>query len=104
LHLHCEEWILSEGNFSKLKVFQNTVIGMPWENRKNAIAYEKVMLRKGGYDSRHLPNDVKPLLITCGVDIQADRIELEVVAFVNLFASCVVDDCLGVAALTRGWR
>lgn len=87
----CEEWILSEGNFSKLKVFQNTVVGMPWENRKNAIAYEKVMLRKGGYDSGHLPNDIKPLLITCGVDIQSDRIELEVVAWLRNFESYSLD-------------
>lgn len=83
----CEEWVLSEGSFSKLKVFQNTVVGLPWENRKNAIPYEILMLRKGGYRSGNLPENIKPLIITCGVDIQSDRIELEVVAWLRNFES-----------------
>lgn len=83
----CEEWVLSEGSFSKLKVFQNTVVGLPWENRKNAIPYEILMLKKGGYLSGNLPDKIKPLIITCGVDIQSDRIELEVVAWLRNFES-----------------
>jgi len=87
----CEEWFLSEGNFSKIKVFYNTVMGVPWENRKNAIPYEKVMLRKGGYRSGSLPENINPLLITCGVDIQQDRIELEVVAWLRNFESYSIE-------------
>lgn len=87
----CEEWVLCQGDFSRLKVFQNTVAGLPWENRRNAIPYEKVMLRKGGYTSGLLPENCKPLLITAGADVQADRIEVEVVAWQKNFVSYSIE-------------
>lgn len=89
-----EEYLLTKGDISKLKVFTTTVQGVPWENRRQAIPYEKVMVRKGGYSSGILPEGVNPLIITLGADVQADRIECEVVAYLENFVSYSVEYCV----------
>lgn len=73
------EWLECQGKPLDLKAFYNTRLGKTWEERGVAPDWEKVFNRAGPY-ARGVVPDV-PLIITAGVDIQADRIEMEVVGF-----------------------
>lgn len=63
------------GGRELLKTFFNTVLGQPFEEKGLQFDYETLFQRVENYKS-HIPDDV--LILTCGVDIQADRIEGEI--------------------------
>ncbi len=66
------------GDFEKLKTFTNTDLGESWEEQGQGVdAIELSKNKSAAGDLVH--NDV--LVITAGVDIQDDRIELEVVGW-----------------------
>lgn len=64
---------------NKLKVFVNTVLGEVWKEKVIVPEYERLFERAGGYRTGEVPKDV--CIITCGVDVQQDRLELEVVGW-----------------------
>ena len=61
-----------------LKVWRNTVLGLPYENLAGTIDIETVQ-EKGEDYGAELPDGV--LVLTCGVDVQDNRLELEVVGW-----------------------
>ncbi len=61
-----------------MKVWQNTVLGIPWEETGNAIEVENLEEHRSVYDAE-VPDGV--LVLTCGVDTQDDRLEAEVVGW-----------------------
>lgn len=73
------DWIDAQGKPMKLKTFLNTVLGKTWEERGEAPDWEKIYNRRDEYNRGEPPN--VPMVICTGVDIQADRIELEIVGF-----------------------
>jgi phage terminase large subunit GpA-like protein len=66
-------------NIEKLKTFVNTVLGETWKDKGEAPDWKKLYLRREDYKMNTLPNGV--LFLTAGVDIQADRIECEIVGW-----------------------
>ena len=67
-----------------IKVWTNTVLGESYENSEGVIEVETIHDNCEKYPelpdgSQAVPNDV--LLLTCGVDVQDDRLELEVVGW-----------------------
>lgn len=66
------------GGPMKLKTFVNTVLGEAWQQPGEEISAEPLMARMEDYDAE-LPDGV--LLLTAGVDVQADRLEIEVVGW-----------------------
>jgi phage terminase large subunit GpA-like protein len=58
------------------RTFVNTVLGEPWEDRGDAPEWERLFERREDYDRNQPPVQVE--MITVGVDVQQDRIELEV--------------------------
>jgi phage terminase large subunit GpA-like protein len=78
-----EEWISARDDPIKLRVFINTVLGEPWEERGESPQHERIMIRRDlePYNSGSLPPGANPLVITLGADVQADRIECEIAAF-----------------------
>lgn len=76
-----EEW--EEANKSstndKLKVFVNTVLGETWREPGEVPDWENLLNRKGGFKQNIPPANVA--FITVGVDVQKDRLELEVVGW-----------------------
>lgn len=62
----------------ELKVWWNTVLGLPYENASGAIEVEALESHREKYPAE-LPDDV--LVLTCGVDTQDDRLECEVVGW-----------------------
>ncbi|MCR5346187.1 MAG: phage terminase large subunit family protein [Fretibacterium sp.] len=62
----------------ELKVWWNTVLGLPWENQEGTIEAETMETHREEYPAE-LPDGV--LVLTCGVDTQDDRLECEVVGW-----------------------
>lgn len=62
----------------ELKVWWNTVLGLPWENQSGTIEVETMESHREEY-AAELPDGV--LVLTCGVDTQDDRLEAEVVGW-----------------------
>ena len=70
-----QDWNNIEGDVQKLQAFVNTVLGEPWIERGQAPNYEKVLARREKYTQGTINKNV--LILTGGVDIQKDRIEVE---------------------------
>lgn len=62
----------------ELKVWWNTVLGLPWESQEGTIEAEAMETHREEY-AAELPDGV--LVLTCGVDTQDDRLECEVVGW-----------------------
>ena len=62
-----------------LKTFVNTYLGETWEDQAgDTLEHQKLYKRKEAYNSE-LPNGV--LILTAGVDVQDNRLELEIVGW-----------------------
>lgn len=68
----------AKGDMQKMKVFTNTCLGEAWEDFAEKVDFEELSDRRELYGCE-IPEKVKAL--TAGVDIQADRIEVEVVGW-----------------------
>jgi len=66
-------------NIEKLKTFINTILGETWKDKGEAPEWKKLFDRREDYPANSLPNGV--CFLTAGVDIQKDRIEVEVVGW-----------------------
>lgn len=78
-----QEWIQVKDDPSRLRVFINTVLGETWQERGEAPRWERIMLRREDYLTGSLPAAAQPLVLTLGADVQADRIEAEIVAWAD---------------------
>lgn len=74
-----EEFEDAKSKPDKLKVFVNTVLGETWKEKGEAPPYKNLYNRRENYERNKVPDDV--CFITAGVDVQADRLELEVVGW-----------------------
>ena len=75
-----EEWCAAHDARDRggLQEFVNLRLGEPWVEHQQAIAVEYLERRREYYGAT-LPDGV--LVLTCGVDVQDDRLELEVVGW-----------------------
>jgi len=69
------QWLEAQGDDDKLKVFLNTVLGECWQPRGEVKA-NALKERAEPYELRTVPEGC--LGITCGVDTQDDRLEVQV--------------------------
>ena len=83
----------------ELKVWINTVLGEVWEEYGETVAAETLLERREKW-SAEIPADA--LLLTAGVDVQADRIEMEVVGWGEGEESWSVDYRILWGATDRG--
>lgn len=72
------DWLASEGSAEKRKTFVNTVLGQPWKEIGESVDAHPLMARAEDYPAE-APEGIG--LLTAGIDVQADRIELEVVGW-----------------------
>lgn len=63
----------------KLKVWENTVMGNPWEEKGEQIEEDVLLSRLQGYPAGGVPDGVK--VLTAAVDTQDDRFEIEVMGW-----------------------
>lgn len=67
-----------KGGIEKLKVWTNTTLGQTWEVEGDSVD-DNYLLKRREYYKDELPDGV--LILTAAVDIQADRLETEVVGW-----------------------
>jgi phage terminase large subunit GpA-like protein len=70
-------------NFPKLKYqnFVNTFLGEPFVDEGEKPRIEAVVTRERRYHRGELPEDARPSFVTIGADVQADRVECEIIAW-----------------------
>lgn len=89
-----------------LKTFINTVLGETWHDRGEAPDWERLMKRREAYPIGTVP--MGALVLTAGVDVQKDRLVVEVVAWGRGKVSWSIDYAIlpgDTADLDRGpWR
>lgn len=74
-----QEWIDAQGNPTKLQTFINNVLAEPFREDSDGIDEDTLIARCEVYDLSPLPEGV--LVLTAGIDVQMDRIEMEVVGW-----------------------
>lgn len=74
-------WEGAQGSPDKLRVFVNTVLGETWKEKSVQPDYKRLYERTRGAGLER--NKLEPwvLFLTAGVDVQADRLEVEVVGW-----------------------
>ena len=74
-----KQFVESEKDPDKYRVFVNTVLGETWAQRGDAPEWEGLFLRRDVYATGTVP--MGGLFLTAGVDVQKDRVVFEVVAW-----------------------
>jgi phage terminase large subunit GpA-like protein len=69
----------AEKDPNEMKVFVNTILGETWAEESEAPAWENIYNRRELYEQNKPPLPV--CFLTCGVDVQKDRLELEIVGW-----------------------
>jgi phage terminase large subunit GpA-like protein len=74
-----DEFVKAKHDHNRLKTFVNTTLGETWAEKGEAPPYRNLYNRREGYPTNEVPEDV--CFLTAGVDVQRDRLELEVVGW-----------------------
>jgi phage terminase large subunit GpA-like protein len=74
-----QEYELALKDEQKMRVFMNTVLGLPFKVRGDAPGWNRLWERRENYPLRVVPKG--GLVLTAGVDVQKDRLEAEIVAW-----------------------
>jgi phage terminase large subunit GpA-like protein len=69
----------ARGDADRMRVFENTVLGRPWQEVGDAPPWEELYRRREQYAVGTVPPG--GLLLTAGCDVQRNRLEVEVVAW-----------------------
>lgn len=73
------KWLEAQDDPEKLKTFINTQLAETWEERGEAPEHRRLYERRESYPVNKVPKQV--VFLTAGVDVQADRLELEIVGW-----------------------
>lgn len=73
------EWEKAQKDVNLLQTFVNTILGETWKEKGEAPEWQALRNRRETYTIGVVPNDV--CVLTAGVDVQGDRLELEVVGW-----------------------
>lgn len=74
-----QQWLEAKDNPEELKVFVNQVLGETWKEAGDAPDWEDLFRRRESYRIGTVPR--RGMVLTAGVDVQANRLEAEVVAW-----------------------
>lgn len=74
-----KDWLASMGNTETHKVFINTQLAETWEEKGERPEHMRLYERREQYPLNSVPSQVA--FLTCGVDVQKDRLELEIVGW-----------------------
>lgn len=73
---HAAAWDRAQGRQSRIQVFFNTRMGEVHKGERVKVEWEQVQARAEPYKLRTIPRGV--LLLTSGTDVQADRLETQI--------------------------
>jgi phage terminase large subunit GpA-like protein len=68
------EWLQAEGKVDEERTFINTKLGRLYEENSDVPDWQILRKRAGGYELGEMPRQA--LLLTAGIDVQGDRIEV----------------------------
>jgi phage terminase large subunit GpA-like protein len=74
-----ESYQLAEKDPNEMKVFINTILGETYAEKGEAPRFENLYNRRESYELNKVPASI--CFLTCGADVQKDRIELEIVGW-----------------------
>lgn len=83
------EWLDCHKNIEERKTFIMTVLGEAYEGEGDAPDWEKLYKRRETYTRNRIP--MGGLMLFAGVDVQKDRLEVEVVAYGRNMESWSID-------------
>lgn len=83
------EWLESHKNIEERKTFINTVMGEPYKGEGDAPDWKRLYDRRESYRRNVVPDGA--LVLFCGVDVQKDRLELEIVGYGRRMESWSID-------------
>ena len=85
------EWIRAQGDPASEKTFWNDVLGKPFEDKGTARPPQELFARasRSHYARGEVPQGA--LILTCGIDVQLDRVELQVIGHGEYYHKFVVD-------------
>jgi phage terminase large subunit GpA-like protein len=83
------EWLDCHKNTEERKTFIMTVLGQPYEGEGDAPDWEKLYKRREDYQRNRIP--MGGLMLFAGVDVQKDRLEVEIVAYGRDMESWSID-------------
>ena len=72
-----------------LRTWVNTALGKSFDDPGESIEYNALLEKREQYDNIEIPNEV--LVITCGVDVQNDRLEAQVIGWGHNNEAWVID-------------
>lgn len=75
-----QQWLDAQGKPEELRGFINTVLGETWKDKGDAPEWQRLYERREEYQQGTLPS-TEIYYLTAGVDVQAKRIEYEVVGW-----------------------
>jgi phage terminase large subunit GpA-like protein len=82
-------WERSKRDPAKVKVFQNTRLGETTKDPNEKLDWELIRNRREPFSLRVIPRGV--LLLTAGVDVQKDRLELQILGWTKPGRAVTVD-------------
>lgn len=82
-------WELIQGDDAELKTFKNTVLGETWQVKGEAPDWQRLYDRREHWPLGTVPG--KGLVLTAGIDVQRDRIEIDVWAWGRGLESWLVE-------------
>ena len=85
------KFLQAQGDQERLKAFINTELCETWEEKGEAPEWEILLSKREGYQPGSVP--AGGLFLTSGVDVQRDRLEVEVVAWGRNHESWSVATC-----------
>lgn len=83
------EWIEAQGDAAKLMRFVNTRLGESWADRSRDLKPNALQTRAEPVQRREIPAGC--LILTAGVDVQDDRLEVQLVGWGEGLRSWIVD-------------
>jgi phage terminase large subunit GpA-like protein len=83
------KYLRALGDIERLKAFWNTEMAETWVEQGEAPDWERLIERREDYAAATVPKG--GLFLTCGVDVQPDRIEAEIVAWGRGYESWSID-------------
>ncbi len=97
------DFIEAKKNPETLKTWVNTSLGETWEEEGDQVEGHGLMARRENYDVETIPSEVR--LLTVGVDVQADRLEAQLVGWDEDDGAWVLEHCVfwGNPAVAEPW-
>jgi phage terminase large subunit GpA-like protein len=83
------DWEAAQGKAEDLKTFRNTVLGETWQEHGEAPDWERLVERREDFALSIVPPGA--LVLTAGVDVQDDRIEVDVWGWAEGYTSWLID-------------